>query len=118
MFVLMGFYRENAIAIESEARDPNSGNVYYVTMQITFHIPEFARKERNLHCDVVTLPPFGSLDSFWIMRSQRSRRRDKALLCCCEPVYFLCDSSVHAGRQPNDTHASLVNIEHSSAITK
>ena len=22
-------------------------------MQITFHIPEFARKERNLHCDVV-----------------------------------------------------------------
>ena len=27
--------------------------MYYVTMQITFHIPEFARKERNLHCDVV-----------------------------------------------------------------
>ena len=22
-------------------------------MTITFHIPEFARKERNLHCDVV-----------------------------------------------------------------
>ena len=22
-------------------------------MQITFHIPEFVRKERNLHCDVV-----------------------------------------------------------------
>ena len=43
----------NAIAIESEARDPNGGNVYYVTMQITFHVPEFARKERNLHCDVV-----------------------------------------------------------------
>ena len=31
----------------------NGGNVYYVTVQITFHIPEFARKERNLHCDVV-----------------------------------------------------------------
>ena len=46
-------YRENAIAIESEARDPNGGNVYYVTLQITFHILEFARKERNLHCDVV-----------------------------------------------------------------
>ena len=46
-------YRENAIAIESEARDPFGGNVYYVTMQITFPIPEFARKERNLHCDVV-----------------------------------------------------------------
>ena len=49
----IGLYRENAIAIESEARDPNGGNVYYVTMQITFHILEFARKERNLHCDVV-----------------------------------------------------------------
>ena len=49
----IGLYRENAIAIESEARDPFGGNVYYVTMQITFPIPEFARKERNLHCDGV-----------------------------------------------------------------
>ena len=49
----IGLYRENAIAIESEAKDPFGGNVYYVTMQITFPIPEFARKERNLHCDVV-----------------------------------------------------------------
>ncbi len=50
----IGLYRENAIAIESEARYPFGGNVYYVTMQITFPIPEFARKERNyLHCDVV-----------------------------------------------------------------
>ena len=49
----IGLYRENAIAIESEARDPFGGNVYYVTMQITFPIPEIARKERNLHCDVV-----------------------------------------------------------------
>ena len=50
---IIGLYRENAIAIESEARDPNGGNVYYVTMQITFHIPKFARMERNLHCNVV-----------------------------------------------------------------
>ena len=28
--------------------------MYYVTIQIMFQIPEFAaRKERNLHCDVV-----------------------------------------------------------------
>ena len=46
-------YRENAVAIESEAKDPFGGNVYYVTMQITLHIPKFARKERNLQCDVV-----------------------------------------------------------------
>ena len=32
----IGLYRENTIAIESEARDPFGGNVYYVTMQITF----------------------------------------------------------------------------------
>ena len=54
---LIGLYRENAIAIESEARDPFGGNVYYVTMQITLFIPEFARKERNLHCDVVHVTP-------------------------------------------------------------
>ena len=52
-YIIIGLYRENAIAIESEAKDPFGGNVYYVTMQITFPIPEFARKERNLHCDVV-----------------------------------------------------------------
>ena len=49
----IGLYRENAIAIESEARDPFGGNVYYVTMEITFPIPEFARKGCNLHCGVV-----------------------------------------------------------------
>ena len=53
LFLLIGLYRENAIAIESEARDPNGGNVYDGKMQIKFHIPEFERKERNLHCDVV-----------------------------------------------------------------
>ena len=52
-FMTIGLYRENAIAIEGEARDPFGGNVYYVTMQITFPIPEFAGKERNLHCDIV-----------------------------------------------------------------
>ena len=38
----LGLYRENAIAIESEARDPFGGNVYYVTLQIMFPITEFA----------------------------------------------------------------------------
>ena len=49
----IGLYRENAIAIDGEARYPFGGNVYYVTMQITLPIPEFACKERNLLCDVV-----------------------------------------------------------------
>ena len=44
----IGLYRENAIAIESEARDPFGGNVYYVTMQITFFIPEFATDLYNI----------------------------------------------------------------------
>ena len=81
LMIKIGFYRENAIAIESEARDPNGGNVYYVTMQIMFHILELARKERNLHCDVVHITIVWVYDSFWITRSQRSRRRDKGLLC-------------------------------------
>ena len=50
---IIGLYLENAIAIESETRDPNGGNVHYVTMQITFHIPECGRMEGNLNCDVV-----------------------------------------------------------------
>ena len=37
----IGLYRDKAITIESEARDPFGGNVYYVTMQIMFPIPEF-----------------------------------------------------------------------------
>ena len=50
-------YRENAIAIESEANDSFGGNVYYVTMQITLPIPEFTRNERNFHCDVLHIAP-------------------------------------------------------------
>ena len=60
---IIGLYRENAITIDSEARDPFGGNVYYVICIVTSY----------------TLPPNGSLDSFWITRSQRSRRRDKGL---------------------------------------
>ena len=62
----IGLYRENAIAIEGEARDPFGGNVYYVTMQMTFLIPEFARKERNLHCDVV------HVTTKWVSRMVRN----------------------------------------------
>ena len=50
-------YRENAIAIESEANDSFGGNVYYVTMQITLPIPECTRNKRNFHCDVLHISP-------------------------------------------------------------
>ena len=57
-----------------------------LNVQIKADTKAFARNECNLHCDVHvatenkhTIPPFGSLDSFWIMQSQRSRRRDKGL---------------------------------------
>ena len=36
--------------------------MYYVTMQITFHIPEFARNECNLHCDVL------HITTVWVSR--------------------------------------------------
>ena len=39
--------------IQNESRDPFGGNVYYVTMQITFLTRKFWNGERNLHCDVV-----------------------------------------------------------------
>ena len=39
--------------IQNESRDPFVGNVYYVTMQITFLTRKFRNGERNLHCDVV-----------------------------------------------------------------
>ena len=72
----IGLYRENAIAIESEDRDS-------LNVQSKADRRAFACKERNLYCDVHvaaenkrTLLPFESVDLFWIMRSQRSRRRD------------------------------------------
>ena len=52
-WVFIVLYRENAIAIESKAKDSFGGNVYYVTMQIPLPIPEITRNERNLHCDVL-----------------------------------------------------------------
>ena len=57
----LALYRENAIATESEARYPNGGNVYYITMQITFPVPESARKERNC-CDEV------HISTVWLSR--------------------------------------------------
>ena len=76
---VIGLYRENAIALDNEARDPFGGSVYYVTMQITFHIPEFARKERNLHCDVIHITTEWVPRLVLVMPSQRSRRCDKGL---------------------------------------
>ena len=35
---------------------------YYVTMKITFSIPEFALKGSNLHCDVV------HISTVWVSR--------------------------------------------------
>ena len=56
-FWSIGLYRENAIAIENEGDDSIRGNVYDVTMQITFPIPECTRNERNFHCDVLHITP-------------------------------------------------------------
>ena len=39
--------------IQNESRDPFGGNVYYVTMQITFFTRKFRNGERHLHCDIV-----------------------------------------------------------------
>ena len=39
--------------IQNESRDPNDGNVYYATVQITLLTRKFRNVERNLHYDVV-----------------------------------------------------------------
>ena len=39
--------------IQNESRYPNGGNVYYVTIQITFLSRKCRNVKRNLHCDVV-----------------------------------------------------------------
>ena len=39
--------------IQNESRDPFDGNVYHVTMQITFLTRKIRNGERYLHCDVV-----------------------------------------------------------------
>ena len=51
-------------------------------------------KERNLHCDVHvatenkhTLPPFRSLDSFWIMRDSRNSPLS-CVYCDCDPIAY------------------------------
>ena len=41
------------LVVQSEAKYPFSGNVYYVTMQITYFTRKFRNLQRNLHCDVV-----------------------------------------------------------------
>ena len=75
----IGLYRKNAIAIESEANDSFGGNVYYGTMQITLPIPEFSVTNVIFIVTYYTLPRIESSPSFWMTRSQRSRRRDKGL---------------------------------------
>ena len=45
--------------IQNESRDPFGGNVYYVTMQITFLRRKFRNGQRKLHCDVVHITTKG-----------------------------------------------------------
>ena len=52
-------YRENAIVIESEETQTV---VMCTPSQCKFTIPECARKERNLHCDVV------HITTVWVSR--------------------------------------------------
>ena len=45
IYICIGLYRDNAIAIESQDRD-------FLNVQIKVDRRAFARKERNLYCDV------------------------------------------------------------------
>ena len=43
--------------IQDEVGDSNGGNVYNVTMRITFVTRKFGNVERNSHCDVLHITP-------------------------------------------------------------
>ena len=43
--------------IQDKSGDSNGGNVYYVTMRITFVTRKFGNVERNSHCDVLHITP-------------------------------------------------------------
>ena len=49
----MTLYRPLSRRLDRCDRMPNCGNVYHVTMQITFLTRKFPNVERNFHCDVV-----------------------------------------------------------------
>ena len=69
--------------IQNESRDPNGGNVYYVTMQITFLTRKFRNVERNLHCDVI------HITTVWV----------SSVTLDCNGVFSImayCNSPVHA----------------------
>ena len=54
--------------------------MYYVTMQITLYPFQNLRVTNVIFIVMYyTLPPIESSPSFWMTRSQRSRRRDKGL---------------------------------------
>ena len=49
--VCIGLYRENAIAIESEARDPFGGNVYYYRRRVRVCVCKtVTTQDRPLNC--------------------------------------------------------------------
>ena len=96
--IVIGLYRENAIAIESEANYTFGGNVYYVTMQITLPIAEFTRNKRNLHCDELHITTIESPNSFWMKRSQPPRR----VLLCSINLYDMTCRSKNGNRNVNE----------------
>ena len=94
--------------IHNESRDPNGGNVYYVTMQITLLSRRFRNVERNLHCDVVyittvwvsslTLDGNGvfAIKAYWCVCVFSWRVRRRRWWRSCAPAWRMrrsCDNS-------------------------
>ena len=70
--------------IQNESRDPFGGNVYYVTMQITFLTRKFRNGERNLHCDVV------HITTKWVSTLTLDCNGVFAIKAYCGFPYMLC----------------------------
>ena len=112
--------------IQNESRDTFGGNVYYVTMQITFLTCKFQNGERNLHCDVVHITTKWvsslTLDCNGVFAIKACRCAD--VPCCCHAFHDLkfclssrlkaaycarCSSEMPPSRQSQGVSRFVVN---------
>ena len=75
--------------IQSKAKYPFDGNVYYVSMQITFFTRKFRNVQRNLHCDIV------HITTKWVFRFTLDCNGVFAI-----KAYDLVSDMVHSGLAP------------------
>ena len=109
--------------IQNESRDPFGGNVYYVTMQITFLTHKFRNGERNLHCDVVHITTKWvsslTLDCNGVFAIKAYCKQLRYANQCCKKNHVTnnCQSAAQPRTCPDRQHNSVVGNLNSSNKT-